>query len=90
LSNSEDKSKAPLKSDPKHDILVPPWMSPFLPYDVGMRDIIMFALWFCIIFIVGSLFALLDYQMLAIGTLVVGNSFIWTHYILRQFYRKRS
>ena len=78
------------RDDPNHDILVPTWMLPFLPYDVGMRDFIMFALWFCIIFIVGSLFAMLDYQVLAIGTLGVGISFLWTHYSLRQFYRKKK
>jgi hypothetical protein len=90
LSNSEDKSKAPPKADPKHDILVPPWMSPFLPYDLLMRDFIMFALWFCIVFIVGLLFAVLDYQMLSIGTFGVGVSFLSAHYILRKFDRKRK
>ena len=90
MNNSDKESKSVPRDDPKHDILVPTWMLPFLPYDVGMRDFIMFALWFCINFIVGSLFAVLDYQMLAIGTFVVGSSFLSAHYILRKFDRKRK
>ena len=90
MINSDKESNSVPRDDPNHDILVPPRMLPFLPYDVAMRDIIMFALWFCIIFIVGSLFAMFDYQMLAIGTFGVGISFLSAHYILRKFYRKRK
>ena len=84
-----NKEQKPKSSD-NFDYHVRPWMVKFLPYDALLRDLVMFFVGFCIVFILGKLMIWLNWQTASLITSAVGYSHLLVHYFNRGLERWKN